>query len=284
MLRGKDNALQPNWLHLPVGYHGRSSSVVLTGTDLHRPRGQVEVDPKDPSKGVRHAPTAQFDFEVEMAFFVGPGNKLGHPIKIEEAESHIFGFVLQNDWSVRDVQKWEYVPLGPFTAKNVGTSISPWIVTLEALEPFKCPTSVVVQDPPVLEYLRDPDYRSYDVHLEVGLETAKMDHPHPISVTNYKYMYWTAKQQLTHHTVTGCNMRPGDLLGSGTISGPEPGSYGSMLELAWRGTKPVVLPTGEERKFLEDGDKVVITGFCEGEGFRVGFGECAGRVLPPLDL
>jgi fumarylacetoacetase len=214
-----------------------------------------------------------------MGFFVGgPGNVLGTPIPIARAADHIFGMVLVNDWSARDIQRWEYQPLGPFLSKSFCTSISPWVVTLDALEPFRIPGPV--QDPPPLEYLRSPGDWTYDIKLEVALQTAKADRPHRICASNAKHLYWNICQQLAHHTSNGCNLRPGDLLASGTISGPEPDSFGSLLELTWRGTKPLRLPTGEERRFLEDGDTVVMTGWCDGPGYRVGFGEVRGRVLP----
>jgi len=276
MFRGPENPLMPNWLHLPVGYHGRSSSVVVSGTPIRRPMGQLKDD---------NAPAPTFgacrnlDFELEMAFFVGPGNELGERIPIESAEDHIFGVVVMNDWSARDIQKWEYVPLGPFTAKNFGTTISPWVVTLEALEPFRIKSTPQV-DPEPLPYLKDDSHASYDIKLEVALETAKQDKPFVISRSNAQHLYWTMKQQLVHHAVTGCNMCPGDLLGSGTISGPAPESFGSMIELCWKGTKPMTLPSGEERKFLADGDTVLMTGFCQGDGYRIGFGECNGTILP----
>jgi len=277
MFRGVDNALQPNWLHLPVGYHGRSSSVVVSGTNLHRPKGQL--------KPVEDAPPVfgncqTLDFELEMAFFVGPPNDLGQRIKIENAEDHIFGVVLMNDWSARDIQKWEYVPLGPFGAKNFGTTISPWIVTLEALEPFR--VNGPAQDPLPLNYLRLPNPSAFDIQLEVHLTTSK-DGPFLISKSNLKYMYWSMTQQLTHHTVTGCNMRPGDLCGSGTISGSSEDSYGSMLEICWKGTKPKALPNGEIRKFLLDYDTITLKGHCQGEGYRIGFGSCSGTILPALE-
>lgn len=287
MMRGKENALQPNWLWLPVGYHGRASSIVLSGTDIVRPCGQTKVDAADrPSFG----PTRLLDFELEMGFFVGPGNALGRPIPIAEAYEHIFGLVIVNDWSARDVQKWEYVPLGPFLAKNFATSISPYVVPLEALEPFRCPGPP--QDPPPLDYLRHltdapvayargtatPGW-AYDIALEVTLR------PHggertTICRSNFKYLYWSMAQQLAHHASGGCNLRPGDLLASGTISGPSPDSYGSMLELTWRGERPLQLGGGTTRSFLQDGDEVSISAFCQGPGYRVGFGECVGRIRP----
>lgn len=278
MLRGADNALQANWLHLPVAYHGRASSVVVSGTDLHRPSGQTE--PSDASKPPRFGPSKSLDFELEMGFFIGPGNPLGQPIPIGKADEHIFGMVLVNDWSARDIQKWEYVPLGPFLAKNFGTSISPWVVPMAALEPFR--TTGPAQEPTPLPYLRSPANAAIDIHLEVHLQGDKMPAPQRICTSNFKHMYWNIYQQLAHHTVNGCNLRTGDLLASGTISGPTPDSYGSMLELAWKGTKPIALPGGDMRLFLQDGDRVTMTGWCQGNGYRVGFGEVTGRILPAL--
>jgi len=278
MFRGKDNALQPNWLHIPVGYHGRASSVVVSGTPIQRPLGQKCIKEGSPPE---FGPSSMLDFELEMAFFVGPGNKLGEPIKIKNAEDHIFGIVLMNDWSARDIQKWEYVPLGPFNGKNFGTTISPWVVTLDALAPFR--TSGPKQDnPQILPYLQDPSPLYYDLSLFVSLSTTKQTTLEVISKTNAKNLYWSMKQQLVHHCVGGCNMRPGDLLGSGTISGDEEGTYGSMLELAWQGTKPLKLHGGEERKSIQDGDTLSITAVGQGQGFRVGFGKCEGTVLPAV--
>jgi fumarylacetoacetase len=275
MLRGPENALMPNWLYLPVAYHGRASSVVVSGTDIVRPSGQSKAgDAAVPAFG----PSRAIDFELEMGFFIGPGNVRGQPIPIEAAPAHIFGMVLVNDWSARDIQAWEYVPLGPFLAKNFGTSLSPWVVPLEALEPFRTPGPV--QDPPPFPYLRTTGDCSYDIHLEVWLQSTKMDEPCCISRSDFRYLYWNMAQQLAHHTINGCNLRPGDLLASGTISGPTPDSYGSLLELAWRGKKPIILPNGEQRSFLQDGDRVTLTGWCQGEGYRVGFGEVTGRILP----
>jgi fumarylacetoacetase len=275
MLRGPQNALQANWLHLPVAYHGRASSIVVSGTDLCRPCGQTKADDAPaPSFG----PSRNVDFELEMGFFVGPGNELAHPIPIAEAREQIFGMVLVNDWSARDIQKWEYVPLGPFLAKNFGTSISPWIVTLDALEPFRA--AGPVQDPAPLPYLQTTGPQAYDIQLEVTLQTAQMSKPHRICASNAKHLYWNICQQLAHHTSGGCNLQPGDLLASGTISGPTPDSYGSMLELAWKGTRPIQLPSGETRAFLQDGDRVTMTGWCQGDGYRIGFGEVTGRILP----
>ena len=275
MLRSKENPLLPNWIHLPVAYHGRASSVVISGTDIHRPNGQTIAEGEDrPTFG----PSRNMDFELEMGFFIGPGNELGTPIPIAQAEEHIFGFVLINDWSARDIQKWEYQPLGPCLSKNFATSISPWVVTLEALEPFRCASPT--QDPTPLPYLQSASPASYDIQLDVLLQTAQMKTPAPIAHSNFRYLYWNMCQQLAHHTVNGCNMRPADLLGSGTISGPTSNSYGSLLELTWRGSQPISLPSGEIRRFLEDGDQLTLTGWCQGEGYRVGFGEVTGKLLP----
>ncbi len=278
MFRGPENALMPNWLHLPVGYHGRASSVILSGQDIHRPRGQVL--PPGEAQPV-FAATHVLDFELEMGFFVGPGNALGHPIPIQEAHEHIFGLVLLNDWSARDIQRWEYQPLGPFLGKNFATTISPWVVSLEALEPFREPGPL--QDPEPLPYLRAEGEWGYDIRLEVQLRGTRMGAPQAISRSNLKFMYWSLPQQLAHHSVTGCNMRPGDLLGTGTLSGPEPGSYGSLQELTWGGKHPIQLQTGETRTFLEDGDQVILSGYAQGDGYRVGFGEAATRILPPIE-
>lgn len=282
MFRGAENALMPNYLWIPVGYHGRASSVVLSETPVRRPRGQTKADD---AAAPAFGPSRLLDFELEMGYFVGPGNALGEPIPMERAEQHVFGLVLVNDWSARDVQKWEYQPLGPFLAKSFATTISPYVVPMEALAPFRRPGPE--QDPQPLEYLRmsgqpgaPPAGWSYDIRLEVLLQTEKMAAPHVICRTNFRHMYWTIAQQVAHHTVGGCNLRPGDLLASGTISGPTPDSFGSMLELAWRGERPLTLPGGEQRKFLADGDTVILRGWCEGDGYRIGFGECSGKVLP----
>jgi fumarylacetoacetase len=274
MLRGADNALQPNWLHLPVAYHGRASSVVVSGTDLHRPMGQTK--PADAPAPV-FGPSKSVDFELEMGAFVGPGNNLGEPIPIGEAPEHLFGLVLVNDWSARDIQAWEYVPLGPFLAKNFGTSISPWVVPLAALEPFR--TAGPKQDPEPLPYLQSPGDWAFDIELEVAIQGTGMDRPHTVCRSNAKHLYWNVCQQLAHHTVNGCNLRPGDLLATGTISGPTPDSYGSLLELSWRGAKPIAFPNGDTRTFLRDGDRVTMTGRCQGAGYRVGFGEVTGTLL-----
>jgi fumarylacetoacetase len=277
MLRGPENALMPNWKWLPVAYHGRASSIVVSGTDVRRPRGQTKApDATAPTFG----PSKSFDFELEMAFLVGPGNSLGQPIKIDNALDHIFGFVLMNDWSARDIQAWEYQPLGPFLAKNFATSISPWVVTLDALEPFRKPLSK--QEPEPLEYLRAPNDVTFDIKLEASLQTASMQDRHVLTRTNFQNLYWSIAQQLAHHTVNGCNLQPGDLLASGTISGATEESRGCMLELTWRGANPLKLPNGDTRKWLEDGDVLSITGWCEGDGYRVGFGEVSGRILPAV--
>jgi fumarylacetoacetase len=275
MLRGADKALMPNWLHLPVAYHGRSSSLVVSGTEVRRPKGQSKPDSADkPLFG----PSRSLDFELETGVLVGPGNALGKPIPIAEAEDHLFGMVLVNDWSARDVQAWEYVPLGPFLAKNFATSVSPWVVTLEALEPFR--TAGPAQDPEPFPFLRQRGPQTFDIRLEARLQTERQERPHTISTTNFKHLYWSMAQQLAHHTVNGCNLRPGDLLASGTVSGPTPDSLGCLLEITWRGSRPLTLPSGEQRTFLQDGDRVTLTGWCQGEGYRVGFGEVTGKILP----
>src|ERR1700737_2454987 len=274
MLRGPENALMPNWKWLPVAYHGRASSVVVSGSDVRRPKGQTK--PPDAPTPV-FGPTKSLDYELEMAFLVGPGNSLGQSVPIDQAADHIFGFVLMNDWSARDIQAWEYQPLGPFLAKNFATSISPWVVTLEALEAFRKP--LPRQDPAPLAYLRAKNDFTFDIQLEAKLRTAKMKTPHTITRTNFQNLYWSASQQLAHHTVGGCNLQPGDLLASGTISGETEESRGCMLELTWRGANPLKLPNGETRKWLEDGDTLSITGWSQGDGYRVGFGQLSGQIL-----
>ena len=274
MLRGPENALMPNWKWLPVAYHGRSSSIVVSGTDVRRPCGQTK--PPDASAPL-FGPSKSFDYELETAFLIGPGNSLGEPVPIENAADHIFGLVLMNDWSARDIQAWEYQPLGPFLAKNFCTSVSPWVVTLDALEPFRRP--LPKQDPEPLPYLRAKNDFTFDIALEASLQTGKMMAPEVITRTNFQNLYWSISQQLAHHAVGGCNLRPGDLLASGTISGPEETSRGCMLELTWRGANPLKLTNGESRKWLEDGDRLTITGWCQGDGYRIGFGEVCGQVL-----
>jgi fumarylacetoacetase len=277
MLRGPENALMPNWKWLPVAYHGRASSIVVSGTDVRRPHGQTKTpEATAPSFG----PSRSFDYELESAFLIGPGNALGSSIPVDKATDHIFGLVLMNDWSARDVQAWEYQPLGPFLAKNFCTSISPWVVTLDALEAFRKP--LPAQDPEPLPYLRAAEDFTYDINLEAHLQTAAMDSPHIITRTNFQNLYWSIAQQLAHHTVNGCNLQPGDLLASGTISGPTEESRGCMLELTWRGANPLTLPNNETRKWLEDGDRLTITGWAQGDGYRIGFGEVTGRILPAL--
>jgi len=284
-----DNPLMPNYKHLPVGYHGRASSVVASGTPVHRPRGQTKGD-KAPAPAF--GASRRLDYELEVGFFVGPGNPLGKPVPIAEAGSRIFGFCLLNDWSARDLQKWEYQPLGPFLAKSFATSISPWIVTAEALAPFRVPAAARAPgDPEPLPHLDADDDRArgaIDLWLEVGLDSRQMREqgfePLRLSRGNFRDLYWTVAQMLTHHASNGCNLRPGDLLGSGTVSGPDEGSGGCLLELTAGGREAIALPTGESRHFLEDGDEVVLRGWCERAGaVRIGFGECRGVVEPPLD-
>ncbi|XP_063625768.1 fumarylacetoacetase [Cydia splendana] len=278
MFRSKENALMPNWKYLPVGYHGRASSIVVSGTPITRPYGQtLPVEGAAPHFG----PCRLMDFELEMGCFVGgPPTALGQRVTAQEAEDRIFGFVLMNDWSARDIQKWEYVPLGPFTSKNLGTSISPWIVTVDALRPFICDN--FPQDPEPFPYLKHNDNFNFDIKLEVDLKPEDSSASTTICRSNFKYMYWTVKQQLAQQTITGCNLKPGDLLGSGTISGETPDSYGSMLELSWKGTKPLRLLNGQERKFLQDGDTVVLRGYCDNGQLRIGFGSCEGKLLPAV--
>ena len=287
MFRGEENALMPNWLHLPVGYHGRASSVVVSGTEVVRPAGQTKPEDADPVYG----PSRLLDFELELGAVVGPGNQMGTAIDVDEAREHIFGYVLVNDWSARDIQKWEYVPLGPFLGKSFCTSISPWVVPAAALEPFRVEGERQAGDNPVpLPYLQQNTPRSLDIALDVAIESEQMrqkgEAPHVVARSNAQNLYWSFEQQLAHHTVNGCPMRPGDLFASGTISGDEPGSdtepssYGSMLEITWRGQHPVELPTGESRKFIADGDRVIMRGRAEKGGVRVGFGEVSGLVVP----
>ena len=275
IFRGPENALMPNWLHLPIAYHGRASSVILDGGDVIRPKGQTKApDAATPSFG----DSKRMDFELEMGLFIGPGNGLGEPNSVIDAEEHIFGMALVNDLAARDIQAWEYQPLGPFLAKNLATTISPWIITLEALEPFRC--SGPKQEPEPLEYLKNNNDSTFDINLEIHLKTNKMDNYDLISSSNYNYLYWDMNQQVAHHTTTGCNLRTGDMLASGTISGPEKNSRGSMLELTWGWSEPIKLSNGEERIALEDGDTILLKGWCQGEGYRIGFGSCTGKLLP----
>ena len=274
IFRGKDNALQPNWLHMPIGYNGRASTVVVSGTKVRRPRGQLKPPNVDvPSFG----PCKRLDFELEMGVVVGQSSQLGEMLTEPQAEAMIFGFVILNDWSARDIQQWEYVPLGPFQAKAFATSISPWVVTSEALEPFH--VQGPVQEPVPLPYLRQAGANNYDLELDVALRTPEMDAGHNISRTNFKYMYWSSVQQLVHHASSGCAMNVGDLLGSGTISGPEKHQRGSLLEISWNGSEPIDLPGGARRTFLEDGDSLAMRGWCQGDGYRIGFGEVEGTIV-----
>ncbi len=274
MFRDPANALLPNWLWIPVGYHGRSSSVIISGQDIHRPKGQIKPDDNEPPI---FAASRQVDFELEMGFITYEGKPLGDSISTNEAEDYIFGMCLFNDWSARDIQKWEYVPLGPFLAKNFASSISCWIVTMDALQPFA--VNSPKQDPAVLSYLAFEGKKSYDIHLQVGM-TPENSTEKIICNSNFKCMYWNMSQQLAHHTVNGCNVRCGDLMGSGTISGSTPDSFGSMLELAWKGTKPLIMNDGSERRFIQDGDTVTMRGYCQNEQVRIGFGEVKAKILP----
>ncbi|WP_405385098.1 fumarylacetoacetase [Maribacter sp. LLG6340-A2] len=274
MFRDPENALLPNWRHIPLGYHGRASSIVVSGTDIHRPMGQVKTNAME-------VPVFQesdrLDFELEMGFVVGKSTQLGERISVENATEHIFGLVLFNDWSARDIQKWEYVPLGPFLGKSFASSMSPWIVTLEALEPFK--VQGPEQEPAVLSYLEVEGEHNYDIQLEVGMASQASEET-IISRSNFKYMYWNMMQQLAHHTVNGCNVNVGDVMASGTISGKDESSYGSLLEISWGGKKPFELKDGSMRTFIEDNDTITLKGFAEKDGVRVGFGEVTGTILP----
>jgi fumarylacetoacetase len=277
MFRGKDNALQPNWLHMPIGYNGRASTVVVGGTQVRRPHGQLKPPTAEvPSFG----PCRRLDFELEMAVVVGQASPIGQMLTESQAEEMIFGFTLLNDWSARDIQQWEYVPLGPFQGKAFATSISPWIVTREALEPFRMHGPA--QNPAPLAYLQQARPNNYDLQLDVALRAASMNQEKRICRTNFKYMYWSSVQQLVHHASSGCAMNIGDLLGSGTISGPEKDQRGSLLEISWNGTEPIELPGGVKRTFLEDGDSLVMRGWCQGDGYRVGFGEVEGTITPAV--
>ncbi|MFN8347511.1 MAG: fumarylacetoacetase [Spirosomataceae bacterium] len=279
MFRDPQNALLPNWKHLPVAYHGRASSIFVSGTDFHRPKGQTCPDE---TKSPIFGPTKRLDIELEMAIVIGKGNEIGESISTDEAEEHVFGFVLFNDWSARDIQKWEYVPLGPFLAKNFFSSISPWVVTIEALAPFRVP--IAEQVPEVLPYLKGTQLRHFDITLEVYLEPkseiGNQTSRNLLCRSNFNHMYWTVAQQIAHHTVNGCNLNVGDLLASGTISGKEPDSFGSLLELTWGGKNPVTLSDGTVRKFIEDYDTIIIRGFAQKGSIRVGFGEVKTTILP----
>lgn len=280
MFRDPDNALLPNWTEMPVGYNGRASTVIVSGTEVTRPSGQLK--PNNEARPIFSA-CQRLDFELETAFIVGMPNDIGRPIAIDDAADSIFGMVLLNDWSARDIQKWEYVPLGPFNAKTFASQVSPWIVTMDALAPFKTPCPI--QDPKPLAYLNEKSSEnSFDIHLSVELMPQGADSATVICNTNFKYMYWSMAQQLTHHTITGCKVEVGDMMGSGTISGPTPDTFGSMLELAWNATKPIELDSGETRNFIEDGDTVIMKGYAQKDNIRVGFGEVRGQVLPALDF
>jgi fumarylacetoacetase len=281
-----DNPLLPNYKYVPIGYHGRASSIVISGTDIKRPKGQNHSDAEKPPVFI---PCKNLDYEMEVGFFVGQGNELGKPIPMSEAEDHIFGLCLVNDWSARDIQAWEYQPLGPFLAKNFATTVSPFVVTMEALAPFRTPAFERPEgDPQPLDYLSNEQNQKFggiDINLEVYIQTQKMRdekiEPHLLSRSNMKDLYWTIGQMLTHHASNGCNLQTGDLMATGTVSGKSKQERGCLLELTWRGTEPIDLPNGEQRRFLEDGDEVIMKGYCEREGFRrIGFGECRGRILP----
>ncbi|WP_373320960.1 fumarylacetoacetase [Paraburkholderia flagellata] len=277
MFRDPKNALLPNWSEMPIGYNGRASSVVVSGTPVRRPNGQLKLpDQERPVFGA----CRKLDIELETGFIIGRGNALGEPIACENAEDHIFGMVLLNDWSARDIQQWEYVPLGPFNAKTFASTISPWIVTLDALEPFR--VAQPVQEPQPLEYLRHAGDHAFDISLEVLMRPDGAQEATTIARTNFRHMYWSMAQQLAHHTVAGCNTRVGDLMGSGTISGPTPDSFGSLLELTWNAKNPLELKSGGTRGFIEDGDELTLAGWCQGDGYRVGFGACVGKILPAL--
>ena len=274
MFRDPENALLPNWRHLPVGYHGRASSIVVSNTPIRRPKGQV-IKPNTDMPVLE--PSSKLDFELEMGFIIGKSTKLGCSLTTDNAEDYIFGKVLFNDWSARDIQKWEYVPLGPFLSKNFASSISPWVVTMEALEPFR--VAGPTQQPEVLPYLSYRGLKNFDINLEVSIKPLNKNES-LLSSSNFKYMYWNMAQQLTHHTINGCNLNVGDLMASGTISGRESGSYGSMLELSWGGKNPIKLESGETRSFIEDFDTIIMKGHCEKNGIRVGFGEVRSQLLP----
>lgn len=276
MIRDPENALMPNWKHIPVGYHGRASSVAVSGHSFHRPKGQMK--PADATAPV-FGPCKLLDFELETAFIIGKPTNMGDSVSTENADDYIFGMTLFNDWSARDIQTWEYVPLGPFLAKNFASTISPWIVTLDALEPFR--VEGYKQEPKVLPYLEYTGNKNIDINLEVLIQPEKSEAT-VVCKSNYKFMYWTMEQQLAHHTCNGCNLNVGDLMGSGTISGPEKHQFGSMMELSWKGTTPVKLNDGSERKFINDNDTVILKGWCQKNNVRVGFGECIAKVLPAI--
>ncbi|NHN24381.1 fumarylacetoacetase [Flavobacterium jejuense] len=278
MFRDPENALLPNWLHIPVGYHGRSSTIVPSGVSVRRPNGQtLPADAKEPVFG----PSKLVDFELETAFITTDANLMGEPIPVDQAEEYIFGMVLFNDWSARDIQKWEYVPLGPFLAKNFASSISPWIVTMDALEAFR--VTGPEQSPTPLPYLQQSGENAFDINLQVAIKPENSEET-VVSNSNFKYMYWSMSQQLAHHTINGCRINSGDMMGSGTISGSTPDSFGSMLELTWGGKNPIILSDGSERKFINDNDTVIIRGYCQNDEIRIGFGECASKLLPAIEI
>ncbi|GHB42749.1 fumarylacetoacetase [Pseudovibrio japonicus] len=279
MFRGPENALPPNWLHIPIGYNGRASTVIVSGTHIKRPVGQVKA-PTDEAPSFK--PCARLDIELEMGAVVGLPSEMGQPISVQEADDMIFGYVILNDWSARDIQAWEYQPLGPFQAKAFATSISPWVVTKAALEPFRASTPA--REKELLPYLNEPGPMLYDIDLEVYMQPEGAAKASRLAKTNYKQMYYSAAQQLAHHAVSGCKMNIGDLLGSGTISGPDKSEYGSLLEMSWGGKEPITLETGETRTFIEDGDTLTLTGWAQGDGYRIGFGECTGTILPAPDF
>lgn len=278
MLRNKETALMPNWLHVPVAYHGRASSIIVSGTNIRRPYGQTLPEGAEtPIFG----PSKRVDMELETAFITTDANNLGEPIPVDEASEYIFGMVLFNDWSARDIQKWEYLPLGPFMGKNFASTMSPWIITMDALEPFRCESPEKELQPlPYLQQKRNDT--SYDIKLEAFVDSGNGEQ-NLLTKTNFKYMYWSMSQQLAHHTVNGCNVRAGDLMGSGTISGPTKDSFGSMLELTWGGKEPITLKDGSTRTFFNDGDTVTLTGYCAKNNVRIGFGQCSGKLLPPVN-
>lgn len=279
MFRGAENALPPNWLHIPIGYNGRASTVVVSGSDIHRPLGQRKPpQSEEPLFG----PCTRLDYELELGAIVGVGNEMGQPVSVAQADRMIFGYVLLNDWSARDIQSWEYQPLGPFQAKVFATTISPWIVTRAALEGFR--VSTPPREKPLLPYLREPGPTLYDINLTVSLQPEGQEQATVLTRTNFRHMYYSSPQQLAHHAIGGCLMQTGDLLGSGTISGPTREEFGSLLELSWNGSQPVPLVSGGERTFIEDGDRVSMTGFAQGDGYRIGFGPCEGVVLPAPKL
>ncbi len=279
MFRNADNPLLPNWLHMPVAYDGRARSVVVSGTDFYRPQGQIKTADDAPPI---HSPSQKLDVEIEVGFLIGQPSQFGQPISVNSAAEHVFGLTLVNDWSARDIQKWEYVPLGPFLGKNFCTSISPWVVTLDALEPFR--VAGPSQEPEPLSYLQNSRDWNFNIELAITLQTKSMTQPEVIATPNAKTIYWDCCQELAHHTVNGCPMQTGDLFASGTVSGADANTYGSLIELTWAGQQPIQLSNGEQRVFLQDGDTVTMSGYCQGHGYRVGFGEVTGTVLPAIDL